>query len=157
MAGEGGRDAKHFLNKELLWTILFCLLPLLMYFVMSLLPNIFVFTFLVVLTGIYFREILWGAGVHTAAAVRTKWKTVTGLPPQSVENGTSDSGPKVEGREAANFGSQKSIVLGSPVEAIHSEGTLSEHKGGDTPPPPNFRSPSENKDVIVVRGPDPDA
>ncbi len=99
---------------------------------MTLLPEIVVFITLGVITGIYFKEILWGAGVQIAMAVRTKCKIVTGLPPQSVENGTSDSGSKVEGQEAANFRSQKSIVLGSPVEAIHSEGTLSEHKGGGT-------------------------
>ena len=164
VAGKGGRDASrffHVINKELLWTIstflVLSLLPLLIYFIMSLLPTIFLFIILVALTCIYFREILWGAGVHIATAVRTMCKFLYGLPPQSVENGTSDSGSKVEGREAANFRSQKSIVLGSPVEAIHSEGTLSEHKGGDTPPPPNFRSPSENNDVIVVCGPDPDA
>jgi hypothetical protein len=149
------------MNKELLWTIstflVLSLLPLLIYLIMSLLPKICLFIILVALTCIYFREILWGAGVHIAAAVRTMCKFLYGLPPQSVETGTSDSGSKVEGREAANFRSQKSIVLGSPVEAIHNEGALSEHKGGDTPPPPNFRSPSENKDVMVVRGPDPDA
>jgi hypothetical protein len=100
VAGEGGKDAKHFLNKELLWTVLFCFLLFLMYCIMTLLPLYLIVTPLVGLTGIYFREILWGAGVHTAAAVRTKWKS---LPPQSVEHGTSDIGPKVEGREAANF------------------------------------------------------
>jgi hypothetical protein len=149
VAGKGGRDASrffHVINKELLWTVLFCFLLFLMYCIMTLLPLYLIFTPLGALTGIYFREILWGAGVHTAAAVRTKWKS---LPPQSVENGTSDSGPKVEGREAANFRGQKSIVSGSPVEAM---GTLSEHKGGDTPPPPNFRSPSPN---LPVRGPRP--
>jgi len=149
VAGEGGKDAKHFLNKELLWTVLFGFLLFLMYCIMTLLPLYLIVTPLVGLTGIYFREILWGAGVHTAAAVRTKWKS---LPPQSVEHGTSDIGPKVEGREAANFRGQKSIVSGSPVESIHAEGTLSEHKGGDTPPPPNFRSPSPN---LPVRGPRP--
>ena len=149
VAGEGGKDAKHFLNKELLWTVLFCFLLFLMYCIMTLLPLYLIVPPFGALTGIDFREILWGAGVHTAAAVRTKWKS---LPPQSVENGTSDSGPRVEGREAANFRGQKSIVSGSPVKTIHAEGTLSEHKGGDTPPPPNFRSPSPN---LPVRGPRP--
>ncbi len=137
MAGKRGRDASrffHVINKELLWTIstfsVLSLLPLLIYFIMSLLPKIVLFVILVALTGIYFKEILWGAGFQIAAALRTKCKILTGLPPQSVENGTSDSGSKVEGREATNFRSQKFIVLGSPVEEIHPEGTFSEHKGG---------------------------
>jgi hypothetical protein len=117
VAGKGGSDTKHFpliTNRISLWTILFfCLLVSLSCFIMTLLPRPLVFLVLMVTTCLYYNEVLWGAGVRIAANVKTKYDIVTGQPPQSVENGISDSGSEVGGRETANFRGQKPIALGS--------------------------------------------